>query len=119
MEETIFVSNSPPGDSWTLKHDRYGPLEHLASPVCSDSMLFSGVHLSDESPLYDLIVIHWASQGVLVVKNTPANTGDCKTQFQSLGWEDPLGEGVTTCSRILAWRIPRTEEPGGLWSIGS
>ena len=78
MEETIFVSNSPPGDSWTLKHDRYGPLEHLASPVCSDSMLFSGVHLSDESPLYDLIVIHWASQGVLVVKNPPANAGDVR-----------------------------------------
>ena len=85
MEETIFVSNSPPGDSWTLKHDRYGPLEHLASPVCSDSMLFSGVHLSDESPLYDLIVIHWASQGVLVVKNPPANAGDVRDMGSILG----------------------------------
>ena len=52
-----------------------------------------------------------------MVKNTPANTGDCKTQFQSLGWEDPLGEGMATHSSILAWRIPRTEEPGGLQSI--
>ena len=41
-------------------------------------MLISGVHLSDESPLYDLIVIHWASQGVLVVKNPPANAGDVR-----------------------------------------
>ena len=33
---------------------------------------------------------------------------------QALGWEDPLEEGRATHSSILAWRIPRTEEPGGL-----
>ena len=33
--------------------------------------------------------------------------------------EDPLGEGMATQSSILAWRIPQTKEPGGLWSIGS
>ena len=37
---------------------------------------------------------------------------------QSLGWEDPLEEGIATHSSILAWRIPWTEEPGGLWSMG-
>ena len=37
---------------------------------------------------------------------------------QSLSWEDPLEEGMATHSNILAWRIPRTEEPGGLQSIG-
>ena len=37
----------------------------------------------------------------------------------SLGWEDPLEEGMATHSSILAWRIPRTEEPGGLQSMGS
>ena len=42
-----------------------------------------------------------------------------ETQVQSLGWEDPLEEGMATHSSILAWRIPRTEEPGGLQSIGS
>jgi len=36
----------------------------------------------------------------------------------SLGQEDPLEKGMTTHSRILAWRIPRTEEPGGLQSMG-
>ena len=36
-----------------------------------------------------------------------------------LGWEDPLKEGMATHSSILAWRIPQTEEPGGLQSIGS
>ena len=39
-------------------------------------------------------------------------------QVQSLGWEDPLEEVMATHSSILAWRIPRTEEPGGLQSIG-
>ena len=34
-----------------------------------------------------------------------------------LGWEDPLKEGVTTHSSVLAWKIPQTEEPNGLWSI--
>ena len=37
---------------------------------------------------------------------------------QSLGWEDPLEEGMETYSRILAWRIPWTEEPDGLQFIG-
>ena len=44
-----------------------------------------------------------------------------KTQemwVQSLGWEDPLEKGMATHSSTLAWRIPWTEEPGGLQSIG-
>ena len=42
-----------------------------------------------------------------------------ETQDQSLGQEDPLEEGMATHSSILAWRIPWTEEPGGLQSTGS
>ena len=42
-----------------------------------------------------------------------------ETQVQSLGQEDPLEESMATHSNILAWRIPWTEEPGGLQSIGS
>ena len=38
-------------------------------------------------------------------------------QVQSLGWEDPLDEGVAIHSSDLAWRIPWTEEPGGLQSM--
>ena len=41
-----------------------------------------------------------------------------ETQVQSLGREDPLEEGMATRSSILAWKIPRTEESGGLQSIG-
>ena len=48
-----------------------------------------------------------------MVKNLPA------MQIQSLGWEDPLEKGIATHSNSLAWRIPWTEEPGGLQSMGS
>ena len=41
-----------------------------------------------------------------------------ETQIQSLGQEDPLEKGTTTHCSILAWRIPWTEEPGGLQSLG-
>ena len=42
-----------------------------------------------------------------------------ETQVQSLGWEDPLKKEMTTHSSTLAWRIPWTEEPGRLQSVGS
>ena len=42
-----------------------------------------------------------------------------ETWVRSLGWEDPLEKEMATHSSILAWRIPRTEEPGGLQSTGS
>ena len=41
------------------------------------------------------------------------------TLVRSLGWEDPLEKGMATHSSILAWKISRTEEPGGLQSMGS
>ena len=50
------------------------------------------------------------------VKNPPAIQ---ETRLQSLGWEDPLEEGMATHSSILAWEIPRTEKPGKLQSMGS
>ena len=42
-----------------------------------------------------------------------------ETWVPSLGWEDPLEEGMATHSSVLAWRIPWTEEPGGLQSMES
>ena len=41
-----------------------------------------------------------------------------ETWVRSLGWEDPPDKGMTTHSNVLAWRIPWTEEPGGLQFIG-
>ena len=51
-----------------------------------------------------------------MAKNLPAMQ---ENWVQSLGWEDPLEEGTATHSSILAWRIPWTEEPGGLPSMES
>ena len=49
------------------------------------------------------------------VKNLPAMQ---ETRVQSLGQEDPLEKGMAAHSSILAWKIPWTEEPGGLQSMG-
>ena len=52
-------------------------------------------------------------------KNLPAMQEPQETQVQFLDWEDPLEKDMATHSSILAWRIPWTEQPGGLESIGS
>ena len=54
-----------------------------------------------------------------MVKNPPANAGDVRDMGSILGREDPLEKEMATQSSILAWRIPWTEEPGGLQSTGS
>ena len=53
-----------------------------------------------------------------MLKNPPAKAGDL-IQVLSLGQENLLEEGMATHSSIIAWRIPQTEEPSGLQSIGS
>ena len=60
-----------------------------------------------------LLLNPWVVQSV---KSLPAMW---KTWALSLGWEDPLEKEMATHSSILAWRIPWTEEPGGLQPIGS
>ena len=58
----------------------------------------------------------WASLVAQTVKNPPAMQ---ETQVRSLSQEDPLEKGMATHSSILVWRIPWTEEPNGLQSLGS
>ena len=68
-------------------------------------------------PLWDFsgsLTLFWASLVAQVVKNLPAMQ---KAWVQSLSWEDPLEKGMATHFSILAWRIPWTEEPGGLQSM--
>ena len=60
--------------------------------------------------------IVWASLVAQIVKNLPAMQ---ETRVQSLDREDPLEKIMATHSSILAWRIPWTQEPGGLKSMGS
>ena len=65
------------------------------------------------------IILRLSSIGVSLVaqmvKNLPKMQ---KTRVQFLNWEDALGKGMATHSSILAWRIPWTEEPGRLQSMG-
>ena len=76
-------------------------------------MLFS----LDSSLLFIfLIIIYWVSLVAQMVKNPPAMW---ETWLGFPVWEDPLEEDMATYSSILAWRIPWTEEPGRLQSVGS
>ena len=63
-----------------------------------------------------LLLYSWASLVAQMVKNLVAIW---ETWVQSLGWEDALEEGMATHASILAWRVPCTEEPVELQSIGS
>ena len=58
----------------------------------------------------------WASLMTQMVKCLPTMQ---ETRVRSLGWEDPLEKEMATHSSILAWRIPWTEDPGRLQSMGS
>ena len=66
--------------------------------------------------IYADLMLLWASLVALLVKNLPAMQ---ETQVLFLGQEDTLEEGMATHSSLLAWRIPWTEEPGGLQAMGS
>ena len=72
--------------------------------------------LAGEIKYAKLIDCFGASLVALLVKNLPAMQ---EIQVQSPGQEDPLEKGMATHSSILAWRIPWTEEPGGLQFMGS
>ena len=61
-------------------------------------------------------MVHMGCSGGSVVKNPPEMQ---ETWVGSLGQEEPLEKEMETHSSILAWEIPRTEEPGGLLSMGS
>ena len=56
--------------------------------------------------------------GGAVVKNLPANAGEAGDSGSTLGQEDPLEQEMATYASILAWKIPWTEEPGRLHSMG-
>ena len=68
--------------------------------------------VTDHFGLLRIIPVWGAFLVAQMVKNLPAVQ---ETWVQCLGWEDPPEEGMATNSSILAWRIPWTEEPGGLW----
>ena len=80
-----------------------------------DPGLIPGLERSPEEGMGYTLQYSWASLVAQTVKNLPAMQ---ETWIWSLGWEDPLEEGMATHSSILVWKIPWTEEPGGLQSTG-
>ena len=72
-----------------------------------------------EEPLEEGMATHSSILASLVVHSVNSLPAVQETQVQSLGEEIPLEKGMATHSSILAWRIPWTEEPGGLQSVGS
>ena len=76
-------------------------------------------NVADRGPCKDLMCSVIEASGASG-KESASQCRRCKKWgFSSLGWEDPLEEEMATHSSILAWRIPVTEEPGGLQSMGS
>ena len=73
-------------------------------------------NLIPESGIGYPLQYYWSSLAAQMVKNLYAMW---ENWVQSLDWEDPLEEGMETHFSILAWRIPMTEEPGGLQTMGS
>ena len=96
---------------------RFFPVPDVSSCVQTKSWPLSSPYSSP--PREEERVILWpccASLAAQTVKNLPAVQ---ETWVRSLCWEDPLEEGMATHSSILAWRIPWTEEPAKLQSMGS
>ena len=80
-----------------------------------DPGLIPGLQRSPGEGMGYLLHYSWTSLVAQTIKNLPAIQ---ETWVQSLGWEDPLEKGMATHFSILAWRIPWTEDPGRLQSMG-
>ena len=88
---------------------------NIATPGCYDNSISN----TRKALCKVLIDKHWASQVALVVNNPPASAGDTRDWNSISGSGTSPQEEMATHSSILAWRIPWTEEPGGLQSVGS
>ena len=76
-----------------------------------------GAHINRPHLYFKLGGGSLGSPGSPVVKNSPAMQETRETWVRSLGREDPLEKEMAICSSILAWKIPWTEEPGGLQAM--
>ena len=105
-------------------HDRESRLRHtcqvgrrqIRKPALGTSLVVQWLGRSPGEGIGYPLQYSWTSLVAQTVKNPPAMR---ETWVPSVGWEDPLEEGMATHSSNLAWRIPWTEKPGGLQSMGS
>ena len=116
----------PMTSSWEIKAAFICPYLHvrgLSPKAVFTPIPHSGypraIQANMKSSLWAIPVIKGSFPGGTVVKNPPANAGDKRDSGSIVGWEVPLEEEMATHSSILAWRIPWTEDPGGLQSTGS
>ena len=97
--EVLVTQSSPSATPWSVTHQAPCPWD---SPSKSTGV---GCH----SLLQKIFPIQGSNPGLL----------HCRQIFFSLSWEDPLAKGVAAHSSTLSWRLPWTEEPGGLQPMGS
>ena len=110
---TGFEPRCPTLGAWSLSHWMTREVPSLIfSMVFLVSILFISTLIFVIS---FLLTLGWAFLVAQMIKNLPTMQ---ETQVGFLGWEDLLEKGMATHSSILAWRIPWTEETGGLQSIG-
>ena len=91
----------------------------MPTEICSNFKSLIKINVIDFKAFNFGLVCYLASQVAQWVKNPPTMQEMKQTWIRSLGWEDPLEEGRATHPSTLSWRIPWTEEPGGLRSMGS
>ena len=110
------LSKQPPShflSLWVLPPQTPVALPHLPQPQLLSLNIIQ--RCFKPFPFFPSHVPLWLRWG----KNLPAMRETQEIQVWSLSWEDPLEKGMATHSSILAWRMPWTEEPGGLQSMGS
>ena len=103
---------------WPIRFSQTSPPKGATAQLSSYFFLCYSVRLSSLFTVKIIFVylLTWASLVAQTVKNLPAIH---ETWVRPLGWEDPLEDSMATHSSILAWRIPWTEELGGLQSMWS
>ena len=99
-----------------IKVIQIGKEEVKPSLFADDMILYTGNTKDTTRKLLQLINEYSKALVAQMVKHLPAVQ---ETRVQSLGWEDPLEKEMAIHSSTLAWKIPWTEEPGGLQSMGS
>ena len=98
------------------KHGHGHKQPHLASQPLLACLLLGKELIDELTPLFPRGTEHWASEMAPAVKNPPEQAEDIRDMCLTPGSGRSLEEGTATHSSILAWKIPWTEEPGGLQS---